>query len=443
MQKAGKYEILERIGEGGFGTVWKGRDPHLKRTVAIKTCTAENEELKKRFLREAEIAGGLHHPNVTIVHDFGYEEEVPYLVQEFLTGEDLSHIERRHDPVPLPTKLRWLADVARGLEYAHTKGVVHRDVKPGNVRILEDGSAKVMDFGIAKLAEMDSQQLTKTGTAIGTIGYMAPEQVNGESVGHRADIFAFGVLAYELLTYQRPFEAETMSRIFYRILHEEPQPLTALVPGVAPDLERIVLRCLVKDPAGRYGSFRAVLDDLDAVAAGRPLEEVRSGDATEIADPSRRKTVVLPEPGRDGSVAAHVPATSADAATAAGPGPSARRPRFVLLAIVLAVAVGIAIFLLGRDSAPTAPAGDAAGEPSAAVPGEPDAHAPRDAERIELLLEEATRLRREGQAQAALEVALDVLGLDPGNEQARRLVEELAESHLAEPAAEPPPESAR
>jgi serine/threonine-protein kinase len=364
MEQLGKYEILGRVGEGGFGTVWKGRDPFLKRTVAIKTCTSENEELRRRFLREAEIAGGLHHPNVVVVHDFGFHDEVPYLVQEFLSGEDLSAIVKRHDAVPLATKLRWLADVARGLEYAHSRGVVHRDVKPSNVRVLDDGTAKVMDFGIAKLAEMNSQQLTRTGTAMGTVGYMAPEQVNGQPVDHRADVFAFGVLAYELLTYERPFEAETLSRAFYRILHEDPRPLTALVPGVPPDLERIVLRCLAKDPHHRYGSCREVLADLERVAAGRPLAERDEGEPTAIAHPGARRTEATEAPptvrfatapSGDGSPSPPSGAAApASAATYAAP--TVRRlPRTLAVAAGLgALLVGATVLLVvGRESEPT------------------------------------------------------------------------------------------
>jgi serine/threonine-protein kinase len=388
MEQLGKYEILGRVGEGGFGTVWKGRDPFLKRTVAIKTCTSENDELRRRFLREAEIAGGLHHPNVVVVHDFGFHDEVPYLVQEFLSGEDLSAIVKRHDPVPFATKLRWLADVARGLEYAHSKGVVHRDVKPSNVRVLDDGSAKVMDFGIAKLAEMSSQQLTRTGTAMGTVGYMAPEQVNGQVVDHRADIFAFGVLAYELLTYERPFEAETLSRVFYRILHEDPRPLAALVPGVPPDLERVVLRCLAKDPHHRYASCRALLADLERVALGRPLAERDEGDSTEIAQSGARSTeaaTVAPTVRVATISGVGAPAGTdglpprASAATYAAP--IARRlPRTLAVAAGLgALLVGAtALLVAGREAEPTTvfvtrPAGSPsrprADAPAAPAPG--------------------------------------------------------------------------
>jgi serine/threonine-protein kinase len=450
MEQLGKYEILGRIGEGGFGTVWKGRDPFLKRTVAIKTCTSENEELRKRFLREAEIAGGLHHVNVTVVHDFGYHEGVPFLVQEFLTGEDLSSIIRRKDAVPQATKLRWLLDVARGLEYAHGKGVVHRDVKPANVRIIDGGTAKVMDFGIAKLAEMNTNQLTKTGTAMGTIGYMAPEQVNGQPVDHRADIFAYGVLAYELLTYERPFEADTMSRVFYRILHEEPKPLSELIPLFPADLERVVLRCLAKDPHHRYGSFRAVLADLERIVEGRPIEDVPEGDATAIDNPAFRPTELVdaaPRPsgptrivsGSTGATRA-VPPTgptamvgAPDTATGYAP-PSGRRLSTALIAaaVIGGVIAGSAVLLVGGKREP-----EAAATAPAATPVAPAADPAEGRARARVLVAEAERLIAEGRPSAALEVAIDAVSLDPDSARARELIEELAEQAPARPAAAP------
>src|SRR5262245_29771718 len=149
LEKIGKYEVVRKIGQGGFGVVYEGRDPFIKRRVAIKTCSTEDEEIRKRFFREAEIAGNLQHRHVVTVFDLGVPEGVPYLVQEYLPGEDLAHKIKRRDRLDDFTKLSYLAQVAEGLEYAHAQGVVHRDIKPANIRILEDGSVKIMDFGIA------------------------------------------------------------------------------------------------------------------------------------------------------------------------------------------------------------------------------------------------------------------------------------------------------
>ena len=263
LQKIGKYEILAKIGEGGFGVVYKGKDPFIKRLVAVKTCSSENESIQKRFFREAEIAGNLHHANVVTIHDFGVEGDTPYLVQEFLTGEDLDVL--ISDPnlqISLPTKVRYLRSIAEGLRYAHAQGVIHRDIKPANIRILENNRVKVMDFGIAKLKDQESQ-LTQTGMALGTVAYMSPEQLKGESVDHRVDIFSFGVLAYELVVGKRPFQAESVSTLFYLLLHENPPAITD--PEVPKQLVDVIEKCLAKSLDVRYGSFDEVLRDLGKV----------------------------------------------------------------------------------------------------------------------------------------------------------------------------------
>jgi len=251
VEKLGKYEIVEKIGVGGFGVVYKGYDPFIKRHVAVKTCSAEDRETRDRFLREAEIAGNLQHRNIVTVFEFGFHGETPYLVQEFLSGEDLDHKIRRRDAVPIADKIAWLVEIARGLSFAHERGVVHRDIKPANVRILDDNNAKILDFGIAKLAQQQSN-LTQVGVTLGTASYLAPEQIRGEPVDTRTDVFSYGVLAYELLTYERPFRAQEISATFYKILNDTPAPIPSKVAGVPQELERIVLRCLEKDPAKRW-----------------------------------------------------------------------------------------------------------------------------------------------------------------------------------------------
>jgi predicted Ser/Thr protein kinase len=265
LSRIGKYEILDKIGEGGFGVVYKGRDPFIKRLVAVKTCSSENQQIQQRFFREAEIAGNLHHANVVTIHDFGIEGETPYLVQEFLTGEDLDVvIKAAFDSLTLPTKVRYLRGIAEGLRYAHSQGVIHRDIKPSNIRVLENGRVKVMDFGIAKLKDQESQ-LTQTGMALGTVAYMSPEQLRGEKIDHRVDIFSYGVLAYELLAGHRPFRAETVSTLFYQLLHEPPPPFD--LPYLPTELIAVVDRCLSKSVEERYQSFDEVIAALDQVAA--------------------------------------------------------------------------------------------------------------------------------------------------------------------------------
>ena len=269
-KKIGKYEILEKIGEGGFGIVYKGRDPFIKRHVAVKTCSSDNESIQQRFFREAEIAGNLHHANVVTIHDFGVEGETPYLVQEFLTGEDLDVLVReKPESIPLESKIQHLRGIAEGLRYAHSQGVIHRDIKPANIRILENGKVKVMDFGIAKLKDQESQ-LTQTGMTLGTVSYLSPEQLKGDQIDHRADIFSYGVLAYELLTGQRPFAATSIQTLFYQLLHEDPQPIS--VEGLPDGLQQLVLRCLAKERDDRFQNFDEVIAELERIQAAAGIE---------------------------------------------------------------------------------------------------------------------------------------------------------------------------
>ena len=277
MDKIGKYEVLEKIGTGGFGVVFKGRDPFIKRFVAIKTCSSEAEDVRRRFYREAEIAGNLQHRNVVTVYDFGEVDEVPYLVQEYLPGEDLDQLILRR-ALTDDVKLDYLLQIATGLQYAHAQGVIHRDIKPSNVRVVDGGRVKIMDFGIAKLANLESQ-LTKTGMTLGTASYLAPEQIRGEDLTHAADIFSFGVLAYELFAHRRPFEGQSLSNLFYQILSAEPPPLDSMAAGCPPELAAIVQRCLDKDPAKRWrdcGELLAALEPLrDVMATSHEAERTQ------------------------------------------------------------------------------------------------------------------------------------------------------------------------
>ncbi len=276
--KIGKYEILEQIGAGGFGAVYKARDPIIKRLVAVKLCTADDEQLRKRFFREAEISGNLHDPSIVTVFDSGVEEGAPYLIQEYLGGEDLDRVIRRGDDIPKHERLECLMQVAKGLRYAHRKGVLHRDVKPGNVRLLPGGKAKLMDFGIATLKSAHTR-LTRIGTLVGTVGYLAPEQLRGAQADERVDIFSFGVLAYELLSYERPFKGEGWEEVCRNIIETDPEPLDGLVSGYPDALIRLVERCLEKDPKDRYASFDEILPALNPVLVDLRPERRRSAVA--------------------------------------------------------------------------------------------------------------------------------------------------------------------
>jgi serine/threonine protein kinase len=294
VERIGKYEILDKIGEGGFGVVYHGRDPFIKRDVALKTCTSSNEEVRRRFFREAEIAGNLHHPNIVTVHDFGLDGDLPFLVQEYLPGRDLDTHIASGESLSLDARLRILDQVARALAYAHERGVIHRDVKPANIRILDGLRVKVMDFGIARLADHETR-LTRTGTTLGTVAYLAPEQLRGKAVDHRADLYSFGVVAYELLCGRRPFDAPTLPQLFYALLNQAPKPLRERGAECPVALERLVHRCLEKLPEDRYADFgelrrelRALLPDWSSTStAALPLDTTVSlppGSATGDAE---------------------------------------------------------------------------------------------------------------------------------------------------------------
>jgi serine/threonine protein kinase len=262
--RIGKYEIVEKIGAGGFGTVYKGWDPLIRRYVAIKTCEVGNKDIRNRFFREAQLAGSLQHPNITMVYEFGFEGDVPFMVQEFLSGEDLDRMIKGGAGLSLEDKLRILIGVAFGLEYAHKAGVMHRDVKPANVRVLENHSVKIMDFGIAK-SMGPADDITQTGITVGSSSYMSPEQIGGDSLDFRTDIFSFGVLAYELLAGRKPFVNENLFLLLEQIVKEEPTPLAEAAADVPAPLVAIVERAMAKKPEDRFSSAREIREALMAV----------------------------------------------------------------------------------------------------------------------------------------------------------------------------------
>jgi serine/threonine-protein kinase len=304
LDKIGKYEVSEQIGVGGFGAVYRGRDPFIKRTVAIKTCQVNDEEIKHRFFREAELAGNLHHRNITTIYDFGVENGIPYIVQEFLTGEDLDKKIKRGEPIAAARKVEILMAIADGLGYAHNASIVHRDVKPANVRILDDGTVKVMDFGIAKSLQTESN-LTQTGITLGTSAYLAPEQIRGEAIDRRTDIFALGVLAYELLAYRKPFRGEHLSTVLYKILNETPEPIATAAQDTPASLAATVDRAMAKNPADRYPSMEAFRKDLQAVyrelTGASGMFPVRPSDAATVRtarpDEDLEATLATPSSG--------------------------------------------------------------------------------------------------------------------------------------------------
>ena len=263
LHRLGKYELLGSLGQGAMGEVFLAKDPAIGRTVALKTILAAStagEDAKERFAQEARAAGALNHPGIVTIHEFGEDQGLHYLAMEFVEGEDLQAL-LIHRELSKSELLEALAQVAEALAYAHRKGVLHRDVKPSNIRVGREGGrlqAKLMDFGIARMA---GSTLTSTGLLMGTVAYMAPEYVKTGKADGRADLFAIGVMLYEGLTGRLPFAADTTATILYRIVHEPPHPLPpSAFAGASLALRGVLDHALAKDPERRYG-------DGDALAA--------------------------------------------------------------------------------------------------------------------------------------------------------------------------------
>jgi len=311
--KFGKYEVVRQLASGGFGSVYEARDPVIQRAVAIKTCHVSDAEVRERFLQEARLAGNLHHRNLTTIYDIGDEGSVLYLVCEFLPGEDLDKLVE-HRELTLLEKVEILIGIAYGLAHAHNAGVVHRDIKPGNIRILPDAEVKIMDFGVAKSMHAE-RTLTRAGETLGTAFYLSPEQVRGDPIDRRTDIFSFGVLAYELISSKRPFVGSSAAAILDAILRHEPPSLQE-VSGVAPPLSQIVERAMQKKPEDRYSSMDALRKDLISFR-GKLLAPDTIAES--------------PEP--------------APAITAA-PAPKARQPAFWIALLIAVTAAALVLWLL-------------------------------------------------------------------------------------------------
>ncbi len=287
-KELGKYQITDVLGEGAMGVVYRAYDPVLDRYLAVKVMSAviaSDTNLRERFMREARAAGSLQHPNVVTIYDFGEAGEHLYIAMEFIEGADLSEIIRRRDPLSLAQRLDIVIDALNGLAYAHGRGVVHRDVKPANIRVSAEGRGKLMDFGIARV---NSSELTKSGEMIGTPQYMAPEQVMGGAVAATTDIFSMASVLYELLTYTRPFNGETLHAVLFNVVSEEPASILELDQQLPPALDTIIKRAHSKDPLHRYESATAFAKDLGSVRFALSS----GGGATMAVRPSQMRHVL-------------------------------------------------------------------------------------------------------------------------------------------------------
>src|SRR5215813_11763054 len=278
--KLGPYKILAQAGAGGMGEVYKAADTRLNRTVAIKVLPehfSRDSEMKQRFEREAQTIAGLNHPHICTLYDVGQQDGTEFLVMEYLEGETLADRIAR-GPLPFDEALQVAIAIADALDKAHGKGVTHRDLKPGNV-MLTDSGAKLLDFGLAKLKQQapssetpspapPSGTATTPGTILGTMQYMAPEQLEGKEADARTDIFAFGALVYEMVSGKRAFEGKSKAHLIAAIVSVDPEPLSKLQPTTPPALAFLLKRCLEKDPEDRQQTAWDVLCELRWIAEG-------------------------------------------------------------------------------------------------------------------------------------------------------------------------------
>jgi serine/threonine-protein kinase len=264
LKQLGRYRILAELGRGAMGVVYQAVDPLLNRTVAIKTIILMDDpgaraEYEARFFQEAKAAGGLNHPNLITIHDVGREGDIAYMAMELLEGTELREMMIR-GRLPLPFGLEVVAQVADGLAYAHGRGVVHRDIKPGNIMIMRDRRAKIMDFGIARVRASDIK--TQTGAILGSPKYMSPEQVASQPADYRSDIFSLGVVLHEVAAGGPPFSAATVTQLMQQIATAVPRPPSATNPEVPAMLDLIVAKALEKQPGARYQSAAELARDL-------------------------------------------------------------------------------------------------------------------------------------------------------------------------------------
>ncbi|HSE38992.1 MAG TPA: protein kinase, partial [Blastocatellia bacterium] len=293
----GPYKIITEIGRGGMGNVFLAEDPRLNRRIALKLLPeefAQNRDRLRRFQREARAVSALNHPNILTIHEVGQIDSLNFIVSEFIEGGTLRN-RIRSQRLSVREALGIAIQIASALAAAHKAGIVHRDVKPENVMLREDGILKVLDFGLAKLTQRQSTTTdtdaptavnltTDPGAMMGTVNYMSPEQARGLDVDERTDIFSLGVLTYEMITGQRPFEAETTSDVIVSLLTTEPAPIASFGTEVPADLERMVGRCLKKSPESRYQSAQELLDDLEHLR-----RDLDSGVAVKLAESGERR----------------------------------------------------------------------------------------------------------------------------------------------------------
>ncbi|HEV7676831.1 MAG TPA: serine/threonine-protein kinase, partial [Candidatus Angelobacter sp.] len=347
IQTVGRYEITGELGRGAMGVVYKALDPTIGRTVALKTMRLDvhgldAQEMVRRFQNEARAAGVLNHPNIVTIYDAGQQDGIFYIAMEFIEGTTLHELLAEKRVLATDEVLQLTRQICRGLDYAHSNGIVHRDIKPANIMITGNGTVKIMDFGIAK----SGGQVTNTGQVLGTPNYMAPEQVKGRQLDGRSDLFSLGVILYEMLTGEKPFVGQNVTTIIYKIVNENPITPRDLDVTVHPGLSAIVTKALAKAPDDRYQTGADLVRDLENYKLAGP---VRSGSTAAInpVPSAPEKTLVLPLRVVSGNTAR---AAAAAPALAKKPIP-VRRPTTAILSSKHSVLTATIVTILVLGSA--------------------------------------------------------------------------------------------
>ncbi len=356
LQKVGRYEIVEELGRGAMGLVYKALDPTIGRTVALKTMRLdvhglETEDMLRRFRNEARAAGLLNHPNIVTIYDAGEQEGIFYIAMEYIEGTTLHALLAEKRVLTAEEVIELSRHMCKGLDYAHSHGIIHRDIKPANIMITRDGAVKIMDFGIAKAGG----GMTNTGQVLGTPNYMSPEQVKGKQLDGRSDLFSFGVILYEMITGEKPFIGQNVTTIIYKIVNENPTSPRDLDVTVHPGLSAVVTKALAKSPDDRYQNGAALMSDLEKYKSlGSNLAATAVIPASAVASQSEQ-TLVLPvatavaEMEATQKVSGRAAAAAAAPAKVAEPAKMVEKPGTTVIEthkIRLFVALTAAVFLL-------------------------------------------------------------------------------------------------
>ncbi len=365
--KVGRYHITGEIGRGGMGRVLRGIDPQLQREVAIKVIAprsdvqpARLQELSQRFLREARLAARINHPGVVTVHDAGQEGDTLYLVMELVEGESLSERLSRGVHPDRKEALRIVAEAAEALTAAHALGVIHRDIKPGNIMLTQNGRVKVTDFGVAKAVGEDTD-LTRTGGTVGSPAYMAPEQVMGKDLDGRADLFSLGVVLYQMLLKRKPFPSDTITTLVYQILHHDPLAEETTLRSLGDGVAALLRACLAKDPESRISDATAFAERAGALAQAE-TEGVEDSVVPTMALPRAPAAGVAATSSTPPPLPPHVATTTTPTIVPDGRSSDRRPLLWILPALVLGLCVIVAAIIVGNRDSQTRQA-----EPPAAV----------------------------------------------------------------------------